>query len=58
MHAAIGPYVCAIKTHCDIITDWSKATAEGLRALANEVETKTKGVVLSLFGAALLLGLV
>lgn len=32
----VGPYICCFKTHCDILDDWSKATADELQALATK----------------------
>jgi orotidine 5'-phosphate decarboxylase subfamily 1 len=31
-----GPYICMLKTHCDIVDDWSSATAAGLDELARK----------------------
>eukprot|EP01147_Barroeca_monosierra_P010580 gene10580-2703_t len=33
---AVGPYICALKTHCDIIEDWSSNTCAKLKALAEK----------------------
>jgi len=33
---AVGPYVCCLKTHCDIVGDWTAATASSLAAVAKE----------------------
>lgn len=30
----VGPHICALKTHCDIIDDWTDDTARSLRELA------------------------
>lgn len=32
--ACVGPHICCLKTHCDVVHDWTAATAASLRALA------------------------
>jgi orotidine-5'-phosphate decarboxylase len=32
----VAPYICCLKTHCDIVSDWTAATAAALRALADK----------------------
>lgn len=34
---AVGNEICILKTHCDVVSDWTPATAERLRLLADEV---------------------
>lgn len=31
---AVGPHVCVIKTHCDVVSDWTDATGDELQRLA------------------------
>jgi len=33
---AVGPNICCLKTHCDVVTDWTADTAAQLKALAAE----------------------
>lgn len=30
----VGDYICLLKTHCDIVTDWTDRTAHALREIA------------------------
>jgi uridine monophosphate synthetase len=30
----VGDYICLLKTHCDIVTDWTDRTAQALREIA------------------------
>eukprot|EP00045_Choanoeca_perplexa_P012838 m.142250 g.142250 ORF g.142250 m.142250 type:complete len:514 (-) comp16150_c0_seq2:1535-3076(-) len=36
MISVVGPAVCCIKTHCDMVSDWTEHTANGILALAQE----------------------
>jgi uridine monophosphate synthetase len=31
----VGDYICLLKTHCDIVTDWTDRTAQALREIAH-----------------------
>ena len=35
---AVGPYICCLKTHCDIISDWTAQTPALLAALATKYD--------------------